>query len=311
MAGLRQDEVALQVGEMKLTWGELQPLVKKSPVSESENARTAEENYEQQVKALLRRLATRGLLLHEVRARGITVTAEEKQANLEELQQGLKEGALGMSADDFLAQLTTTESTLLTLTPEDAQKVVKFGHQLFALIRLDDAEVEQRRRRDQGLRDMLKKQNDQRRQQLRELLADPEIRTDDGFARIARRTSEGAEARRGGELDMNFTRDELAKVNNIQQFTLQAGETSGLLETPTALRIMRVLREIPPEKTGEPPRLRVAQLLFMKFPEEDITLEETRKKLLLEKQKQFLDIAGRGLSQRYPVITPIFPQGLW
>ena len=311
MAGLKKQDLALQVGDMSLTWEELQPLVKKSPITESENAKIAEENYEQQVRALLRRLAIRGLLLQEVRARGLTVTEEEKQANLKELQQGLTENPYGMTPENFLSKFSTSESTLLALTPDDAQKVVKFGHQLFALIKIEDTEIEQRRRRDQGLRNLLKKQNEQRRQQLKDLLEDPEIKTDEGFARIARRSSEGVEARQGGELKMPFTRKQLAEVNNLADFTIPPGQTSGIMETSTAFRIMRVLAEIPPEKEGEPPRLRVAQLLFMKFPEEDITAEETRNKILVEKQKQFLDTAGRALCQRYPVSTPIFPQGLW
>jgi hypothetical protein len=311
MAGLQKQDIALQVGSMSLTWEELQPLVKKSPVADSESAKTAEENYEQRVRALLRRLAIRGLFLQEVRARSLTVSAEEKQANLQELQKGLKEGASNMSVDDFLSKFSTSESTLLALTVDDAQKIVKFGNQLFALITINDAEIEQQRRRDQGMRDLLKRQNEQRRQQLRELLEDPDLKTDEGFAKAARRISEGVEARQGGELNMLFTRDELAKINHLDAFTLTTGQTSGLLETPTAFRIMRVLAEVPQEKDGEPPRLRVAQLLFMKFPEEDITIEETREKILLEKKKQVIDTAGRALCQRYPVSTPIFPQGLW
>jgi len=311
MAGMQKQDVALQVGSMSLTWEELQPLVKKSPIAESENAKTAEENYEQQVRALLRRLAIRGLLLQEARARGLTVTEEEKQANLHELQQGLADNSYGISPEKFLSKFSTSESTLLALTADDAQKVVKFGNQLFALITIEDAEIDQQRRRDQGLRNLLKKQNEQRRQQLRDLLEDPEIKTDDGFASIACRSSEGAEARQGGELNMLFTREELANINHLPDFTLAPGQTSGILETPTAFRIMRVLAEVPPEKEGAQPRLRVAQLLFMKFPEDDITVEETRQKLLLEKKKQFLDTAGRALCHRYPVSTPIFPQGLW
>ncbi|HOG51379.1 MAG TPA: peptidylprolyl isomerase [Lentisphaeria bacterium] len=311
MAGLQKQDIALQVGNMSLTWEELQPLVKKSPIAESESAETAEENYEQRVRALLRRLAIRGLFLQEVRARGLTVTEEEKQANLKELQQGLTETSHGMTPELFLSKFSTSESTLLALTIDDAQKIIKFGNQLFALITIQDAEIEQQRQRDQAMRNMLKKQNEQRREQLRELLEDPDIKTDEGFAKIARRTSEGVEARQGGELNMLFTRDALAKINHLDEFTLKAGQTSSLLETPTAFRIMRVLAEVPPEKDGEPPRLRVAQLLFMKFPEDDVTAEEARQKILLEKKKQFLDTAGRALCHRYPVSTPIFPQGLW
>mgnify|MGYP000880279699 CR=1 FL=1 len=311
MAMLQDDDIALQVGDMSATWRQLKPLLQSSPTSETEGAVSAQDTKEQWARATLQRLATRGMFLLEVRARNITITEEEKQAYMQELTKSLENDPSGMTAESYLAQFTAKESTLLELTADDAQKLVKFGNQMFALITIDDAEVEQRRQRDQGLRNMLKQQNEQRRQQLKDLLKDPAIKTDDGFARLARRHSEGTEARQGGELDMNFTREQMAEVNHLEEFTLQPGETSGIMETPTAFRIMRVLRAIPPTKDGEPERLRVAQMLFGKLPEKDISFEEAKNNIMLDRQRQVMDIAARGLTQRYHVSTPIFPQGLW
>ena len=113
-------------------------------------------------------------------------------------------------------------------------------------------------------------------------------------------------------MNLNFRREDLAEVNGLDKFDLKPGETSGLYETDTAFRIIRVLKAIPPEKAGEVERLRVAQMLFKKLPvSTNITRDSVKKVISVEKQKKEREQIGRSLQQKFPVKSIFFPKGLW
>ena len=82
------------------------------------------------------------------------------------------------------------------------------------------------------------------------------------MAKNAKEVSEGTESARGGELDYDFDRDELAQALELPSFDWKVGETTPLLESSSSYRIMRVLRELPAEKEGIKPKIRVAQILI-------------------------------------------------
>lgn len=309
MAYMKPDTVILQVGAMTLTWQELKPLT--LPFTQSKPGE-ATPDPAPALRELLQRLALRGLYLHEVNAQNIQVSAEQRKANDELLEQGLRANPQGVSADDVKKAFAKDKSTLLVLTEEDAQRVVTFGNQFLDEITVSDEEIKLLMEATKAVRESLAKQNETTRTLILDLLKDPESQTDAGFARLAREHSEGIEAKDGGLMDYAFLPSDLARVNHLECFDLKPGQTSGLLETPTAFRVIRVLAVVQPQKPGEPERLRAAQWLFRKFPEdEESSREEIRARVTLAKQQQAVADIGKALQHKYPVSCIFFPEGLW
>jgi len=312
IAFLKPADVVLRVGDMQSTWGELQPQV--IPMLKPQGAEVGGDGDElsQKLQAMLQRIALRGLYLLETRAQGVTVSAEEKERSERELEASLSGNPDGITRDSFIEQFASGSSTLLKLNYDDALKIVKLGNEMLAKITVSEQEVTRGMAMAAGLREPLKQQNAMRRQAILELMKDASIHTDEGFAKLAREYSEGVEARRGGELNFNFRRKELAEVNAVERFDLQPGQTSGLYETDTAFRIMRVLKSIPAEKPEDGERLRMAQILFKKIPvSAEIDREDIKAKILLEKQNAARDLFGRKLQEKYPIECVLFPKGLW
>lgn len=308
MALLKPGDVVLRVGDMTLSWGEVRTQALRLVAQNKDDA----EQSMQRLQLMFQRLAQRGLYLQEAQARGIVPTPEEKEAYERELEQSLAGNKQGVSKESFIKQFASGSSTLLKLNYEDALKVVKLGNQLLSEVSVTEQEVAQGMAIAKAMQASLRKQNDTKRQGVLAILKDPALQNDEGFASLAREYSEGVEAKQGGELNLNFRRKELAEVNQIDKFDLQPGQTSGLYETDTAFRIVRVLKSIPPEKAGDEERIRVAQLLFKKIPvQADLSREEIRGKILLEKQKKAREQQGRDLQQKYPVQCVLFPDGLW
>jgi len=309
MAFMKPDTIVMRVGSMTLTWQELQPLARQftqQGPGESANDPTTI------LRTLLQRIALRGLYLQEANARDIRVSDEQRKLNDELLEQGLRNNNQGVTKNDIKKTFATDQSTLTQLTEEDAQRVVTLGNQLIADTKVSEQELDQQLRATKAVRDALAKQNDITRAHILELLKKTECQTDEGFARIAKEHSEGVEAKNGGVMNYAFLPGELAEVNHLQHFDLKPGQTSGLLETPTAFRVMRVLSTIPPKNVGDPERLRVAQWLFKKYPEDDEhNREEMRAQLLLVKQKKAVADVGKALRQKFSVSCIFFPDGLW
>ncbi|NMA42917.1 MAG: peptidylprolyl isomerase [Oligosphaeraceae bacterium] len=309
MAYLRPTDAVLEVGDMRLTWQEFQPLARR--IMGQNQAGDPNIGIEQLQKTL-QRIALRGLYLQEARSRGIELSEEEKKNQEANLAAGLQGNKQGLSKDEFIKQFSENESTLMTLNYADAQKVVKLGDEVFKDIDVSDNELKLMVAMEKSMQASFRKQNEARRKAVLELLQEPRARTDEGFAAIAREYSEGAEAGAGGKLDYKFLREDLAEVNQIKEFNVQLGETSGLLETDTAFRVMRVLEKIPAENPDEPERLIVAQWLFKKSEEkEDIDIPELRERLLLRKKQKAMEQFGESLQSKYPVKCPLFPEGLF
>lgn len=309
MAFMKPNTVVMQVGAMALTWQELQPLVKQLT---QQNAGEQASDPVPLLRTLMQRIALRGLYLQEANARDIRLTEEQRKANDELLEQALRDNPKELSKDDVKKSFATNQSSLLVLTEEDAQRVVTLGNQLMANLSVSEEEITMQLRAGKAIREAMAKQNDVIRAYVRELLKEADSQTDEGFARIAREHSEGVEARNGGVLNYAFLPGELAETNHLERFDLKPGQTSGLLETPTAFRVMRVLATIPPNKDGEPERLRVAQWLFRKMPvDPENSRDEARAQILLAKQKKAVTNIGKALQEKYPVSCIFFPNGLW
>jgi hypothetical protein len=309
MAFMKPESVVLRVGSMDLRWQELQPLTKQLI---EQNTVNPDSDLSAALRALLQRIALRGLYLHEAKALDIQVSEEQRQANEQLLEQGLRNNERGISKDDIKKAFASQHSTLTTLTEEDAQRVVTMGNQLLDELTVSEAEINQQLAATKAVRDALAKQNELTRNQIRELLKRPDSNSDEGFARIAKEHSEGIEAKHGGVMNYAFLPSELAEVNDLEHWDLKPGQTSELMETSTAFRVMRVLTSIANDKKDEPERFRVAQWLFRKFPEDPETArEDIRAQMLLAKQKKAVVEIGKNLRSKYPVSCIFFPDGLW
>lgn len=309
IAFMKPDTEVLRVGDMALRWQELQPLVKEMLQPQR---KTSSEDQTLKLRKLLQRMALRGLYLLEVNARSVQVSEDERKANDELLEQGMQSNTSQISTEEVKKTFATDKSSLLNLTEEDAQRIVTFGTQFLDEISVSDDEIAQQMTATKAFRDILARQNDATRTLAQDLLKDPASQTDEGFARLAREHSEGIEAKNGGILAYDFSASELAEVNHLSQFELKPGQTSGLLETPSAFRVMRVLSAVPPKEPGAPGRLRVAQWLFKKHPEdEDSRRAEIRAQLLVAKQQRAVVDIGRSLQEKYGVTCVFFPDGLW
>lgn len=309
MAFMKPDTVVLHVGTMTLNWQELQPLVKQLT---QQSAKEQASDTTPLLRTIMQRIALRGLYLQEANARDIRITNEQREANDKLLEQGLRNNPQGLTKEDIKKSFATDQSTLTKLTEEDAQRVVTLGNQLIAAVTVSEEELNQQLRATKAVREAMVKQNAVIRTQILELLNNPDSQTDKGFARIAKEHSEGVEAKNGGLMNYAFLPSELAEINHLERFDLKPGQTSGLLETPTAFRIMRVLATIPPTKDGEPERLRVAQWLFRKLPEDpENSRTEIQAQILLAKQKKAVADIGKALREKFPVTCIFFPGGLW
>lgn len=313
---LSPSAVILEVGEMKLTKRDVQPLLRQlarrkqnSPQGETPPSEIRQTN--KRIREHLERAAQRGLFLLEARAQQLQVSDEERTRYEAELEAALKASGRGVTKEQFLKSFSKGDSTLAQLNYHDTLLLQKLGAQRLANLAVTDTEMKQMTAYLGTVNQTLKRHNDGKRQNLEGARKEAHINTDAGFADIAREISEGTEAKRGGELDYDFLRSELAEVNELKEFPYQVGETTPVLETSSCFRIMRVLRELPPKAGEREPRYRCAQILAGKVPVRDLTdTKAIREDILVRKKKHGLLVYAIELSAKYPVRSVLFPSGV-
>ena len=307
---LKPSTAVLHVGSMEVTWRELQPWFKQLQAKAQQTPQGASsEDLRNALRAYLVQLATRGLFLQEAKAMKLAVTDEDRKNYETELALLLK--ARGQSKTEYMRSFSPTISMLSRLTFDDTLLLIKLDKTKFANLDLTDKEKEVARYYLKSINENVEQQNTIRRDQVEKLRQEPEITTAEGFAKLAKTYSEGVEGDNGGELDYDFTRQELADNLDLKTFEWKVGETTPLLETDSCYRIIRVLRDVPPEKEGEPPRIRIAQILFGKLATEPTTDEYLRLKYLPNKKKAVLNDYALELSKKFPVSSVFFPNGLF
>lgn len=310
MMFLKPDSVVLQVGSMDVKWRELQPWIKFQQQNAQRNNRILEnKDLLKLLRAYLIQLASRGLYLQEAKALGLTVTEQNKKDYEHELEQILK--LRKQNKEEYMRRFDVPVSRLNRLSLDDTLLIIKLDKEKFNDLDLTDKEKEICRQYLNTINNNIQKQNEQRRQNITKLAEDPELKTNEGFAKNAKEFSEGTESARGGELDYDFDRDELAQALELPSFDWLVGDTTPMLESSSCFRVMRVLREIPAEKEGEKPKIRVAQILMGKLALEPTDDEHLRVKFLPNKKKNVLAAYAQDLSKKYPVTTVFFPNGLW
>ncbi|MCR5382367.1 MAG: peptidylprolyl isomerase [Lentisphaeria bacterium] len=310
MMFLKPDSVVMKVGAMDVKWSEVQPWIRFQQQKAQRNNQTLDAK--DLLKALrlhLIQLASRGLFLQEAKALGLTVTEENRKDYEHELEQILK--LRKQDKEEYMRRFDVPVSRLSRMSLDDTLFVIKLDKEKFKDLALTEQEKAVCRQYLNTINNNVKKQNEQRHQALAKLAEDPEVKTDEGFAKNAKEVSEGTESARGGELDYDFDRDELAQALELPSFDWKVGETTPLLESSSSYRIMRVLRELPVEKEGDKPKIRVAQILIGKLATQPTDDESLRVKFLPNKKKNLLAAYAQELSKKYPVTTIFFPNGLW
>ena len=310
MMFLKPESVVMKVGDMDVKWSEIQPWIRLQQQKAQRNNQTLDsKDLLKTLRAYLIQLASRGLFLQEAKSLGLTVTEENKKDFEHELEQILK--LRKQDKAEYMRRFDVPVSRLVKLSFDDTLLVIKLDKEKFKDLELTEQEKAVCRQYLSTINNNVKKQNEQHRSSLAKLADDPEIKTDDGFAKNAKEISEGTESARGGELDYDFERDELAKALELPAFDWKVGETTPMLESSSCYRIMRVLREVPPEKEGDKPKIRVAQILIGKLATQPTDDETLRVKFLPNKKKNMLAAYAQELSKKYPVTTVFFPNGLW
>lgn len=310
MMFLKPESIVMKVGDMDVKWSEIQPWIRLQQQKAQRNNQTLDsKDLLKTLRAYLIQLASRGLFLQEAKSLGLTVTEENKKDFEHELEQILK--LRKQDKAEYMRRFDVTVSRLVKLSFDDTLLVIKLDKEKFKDLELTEQEKAVCRQYLNTINNNVNKQNEQHRQSLAKLADDPEIKTDDGFAKNAKEISEGTESARGGELDYDFERDELAKALELPAFDWKVGETTPMLESSSCYRIMRVLREVPPEKEGDKPKIRVAQILVGKLATQPTDDEALRVKFLPNKKKNMLNAYAQELSKKYPVTTVFFPNGLW
>lgn len=310
MMFLKPDSVVMKVGTMDVKWSEVQPWIRFQQQKAQRNNQTLDtKELLKNLRLHLIQLASRGLFLQEAKAIGLTVTEENKKDFEHELEQILK--LRKQDKDEYMRRFDVTVSRLSRMSLDDTLLVIKLDKEKFKDLALTDQEKAVCRQYLNTINNNVKRQNELHQQALAKLAEDPEVKTDEGFAKNAKEVSEGTESARGGELDYDFDRDELAQALELQSFDWKVGETTPLLESSSSYRIMRVLRELPVEKEGDKPKIRVAQILIGKLATQPTDDEALRVKFLPNKKKNMLAAYAQELSKKYPVTTVFFPNGLW
>lgn len=309
IALLTPSTTALQIGEEKLAWRELQPMLAHSirRFAKTKDAKELEKNTRKQ----LQNIAKRGVLYLEAKALNIEITEEERKAFEADLEANLQNNTQGMTKEKYIANFPAESKNILKLSFADNLKIIKLDQIKFSGLKITDKELELYIKYLQAVNEGIKTHNDKRKLSIEALRKDATIETAEGFEALAREYSEGKESDWGGEVKYDFTRKELAEVNEIDSFDWKEGETTPVLETETAFRIMRVL-SVTPGKDGEPETLRVAQILCGKIAKEDISDKAKLKSYMLSKKKEdAINKYTAELMKKYPVSSILFPDGLW
>lgn len=302
LAALQDADAAIAVDGLEVPWGDLRKALR-LPVKPQ--APMADDTIKE-ARTLVERFVQKTLLIADARRRGLVVTPEDRQAHIEQLRQAL-EGTT-TNVDDYLKQFPEVPTTPLQSSLDETILVLKLGQALAAEAAVSDAEVDQALQAAASLRAAADRRNAETRQEGERLAALAEARTDDGFAALAREHSVGREGPEGGVLGI-VTRAEMVLVNGPLVSALGPGDTSVLLETPTAFRILRILERVPSAGEGDPERFRIAQILLDKVglppaPDRAQAVAALRR----QKMPDLLRERARTLAKDAKITCPLLPE---
>ena len=310
---LAPTDTALQMDGLSLTLGELLAVLDKLHALPAQNEMVGAivpkvngltEPQQRAARLALYRLVRQQLLLRQARSENLSVTEYDRQG----FAKRWEEQNPGRSFRQYLDTLPVTAATPLSITREDSFLLYKWGERQLAEINVSEEDVQQAFNQIKQVEMAFGRQAEDERQAFAALADNADLYTDAGFAKLARENSEGSEAGKGGLIDTPMTRAEIAAANFDQPFTVPVGETSALIETPTSLRFIRVLEEVPSTMPGEPARLRIAQILYAKKELDNLPTEaQVRLDLKYQAQEKFIGEKLEALGEKFHFSCPLFP----
>lgn len=293
MAKRSSGDLAFRYRDLRVSWGELESFLKDkgviyrpAPVAQpnapqSDEVKTNGLTTREQKAAFfyLRGIIQQQALLAMAREAGTTVTEEDKLY----FAKRWEEDNPGSKFDAYLSRFKAKPESRLDLSQDDMFLLLKFMDENLKNIKVPENELNDELSRVKLMRNALEDELAKSRKEFEQIPSMDGFQTDEGFKRLARELSDGIESDRGGVIDELMTRQEIAECNDGQPFLCNVGESSGLIETETSLRYIRVLKEIPGVRAGEPEKLEIAQILYAKREIEGLPSEEKIKKDLQNK----------------------------
>ena len=290
---LQPDSVVLEIDGQTARWRDLYPHVQNAVKELSKGKRSNRTSPGEAIRSMMQKLAARRMFAMEAKRLGLIPDDEARkkiESKIEENLMGDKKNRFKTLAQ-YASSLELMGHNLLNASLDDIINIMYLNGKLFDDIQITDRELDIYIRYKKAVNKGIDALNVQKRNAINELAKNPSLQTDEGFKKLAREYSEGVEASWGGELRYDFTREELAEVNEIKEFNWKVGEVTPVLETGSAMRIMRVLRLLPKETPQSPEKLRVAQILVGKLgdPENLNDKEGIKTRLRPQKQKALIE----------------------
>ena len=293
MAKRSSGDLAFRYRDLRVSWGELEGFLKDkgviyrpAPIAQPNSPRADEvktnglTTREQKAAFIyLRGIIQQQALLSMAREAGTTVTEEDKLY----FAKNWEEDNPGARFDAYLSRFKAKPESRLDLSQDDMFLLLKFMDANLKNIKVPENELNDELSRVKLMRNALEDELAKSRREFEQIPSMDGFQTDEGFKRLARELSDGIESDNGGVIDELMTRQEIAECNDGQPFLCNVGESSDLIETETSLRYIRVLKEIPGVRAGEPERLEIAQILYAKREIEGLPSEEKIKKDLQNK----------------------------
>ena len=309
MTDLADGDVALSMYGEDLTWGKLQELMKRDGVPLEKGADGS--LMPAPIRAYVQQMAKNAVVLHAAKEQGYVLSDAERAYYLDGIKNTLKENMPDDEVEKVLARYPKEGKGLFNPSIEDLLLIAKLNSKIVENIKVTETEIEEEANRIKAGNVAVEAFNKQMRQTMKEILARPESNTDAGFADLAREHSEGREAEEGGVLIGEYPRSFVAAACELDEFTLKEGETSGLLESGTAFRALRVLKVLPPKHEGGDERVRIAQIILTKYPiNEELPPEKIKESLLVSKKKDTLEAYAMRQMAASRFSCPLFPRGM-
>ena len=309
MTDLADGDVALSMYGEDLTWGKLQELMKRDGVPLEKGADGS--LMPAPIRAYVQQMAKNAVVLHAAKEQGYVLSDAERAYYLDGIKNTLKENMPDDEVEKVLARYPKEGKGLFNPSIEDLLLIAKLNSKIVENIKVTETEIEEEANRIKAGNVAVEAFNKQMRKTMKEILEKPEVKTDAGFANLAKEYSEGKEAENGGVIEGEFPRSFVAAACELDEFELKAGETSGVLESETAFRALRVLKVLPPKKEGGEERVQIAQIILPKYPEnEEVPVEKLREKMLPPKKQKVMEdfVMAQMATARFA--CPLFPQGV-
>lgn len=307
MAKLSDDDMAVSLNGEAVTWGELREML---PDEVKVSLSDGEAGVENTVLSYLRQMLLRGCLKQDAVRQGYSITPEERGRFIQKLKKDLEVSGKGVTVEEYLKNFDRQDTmSWCRMSVNELMMVARLAEDVSKEVEVSEEDVRRQYEELNRMNEAAERKNDELRRDFDFITNDVRMETDDGFKAIARDYSDGAEAVRGGVVSAKFTRAELAEELGMESFDLAKGQNTGMIETPTAIRIVRVMDVIAPSGEGGVEQLKVAQILFRK--EEvlkDVPEAIVRNAILENKRNQEFNKYADRLFRNSRIQCPLFPE---